>query len=150
MQQQNTTFNSHLLLTPIDFNAEATFDIIAKNDKFITNLFSNRSFNQVVEQQKPLDAQNLASTLVLSDPTMIGLNKQDSLNSACLNRTGFLPPYDARGTQFYNTSTPVTNVTVLPFVVYDDAGNPIPKAVVKAAIDKYCETYMGKRDIIDS
>lgn len=136
-------FNSHLLLTPIDFNPDLTFDIITKNDKFMSNLFSPRSFNKIIEEQKPLDTLNLASTLVLSNPTMVPPSKMSNLNSACINRTGFLPKYDARGSQFYTPTYPADNVTVLPFVVYDEAGNPIAQSVVKDAIDKYCQAYRG-------
>lgn len=143
-QAANSTFNSHLLLTPINFQPDNTFDIITKNDKFMSNLFSNRSFHKVVEEQKQLDTQTLSSTLVLSNPTMLPLNRQDSLNSACINRTGFLPKYNARGTDFYNTTSPTKDVNVLPFVVYDDLGNPIPQTVVKAAIDKFCSSYFGR------
>lgn len=109
----------------------------------MSNLFSNRSFYKIVEEQKQLDTQNLASTLVLSNPTMISPNKQDYLNSGCINQTGFLPKYNGRGTQFYDTTTPTKDVSVLPFVVYDNFGNPIPQSIMGSAIDKYCSSYLG-------
>lgn len=142
-QDANTTFNSHILLTPVDFDPDSTFGLITKNDKFMSNLFSNRSFYKIVEEQKQLDTPNLASTLVLSDPTMLPHNKPEYLNSACINRTGFLPKYNPRGTQFYDPTTPTKDVSVLPFTVYDHLGDPIPQSVVKPAIDKFCSNYMG-------
>lgn len=142
--QQNDkqgAFRSHLLLTPIDTNTDTTFDIITKNEKFMSNLFSNESLYRVVREQKQLDVQNLASTQVLSNPTMLPLNKQTSLNSECIDPTGFKPKYNAKGIQTYSPTKPTDGVTVLPFVLYDADGNPIPQSVVNDAIKKYCANY---------
>jgi hypothetical protein len=139
-------FKSHLLLTPLDFNPDVTFDLISKNQKFINNLFSADSINQVVRQQKSLDTQNLASTLVLANPTMLPLNKQSTLNVPCVSNAT-VKRHNPKGAFFYTPTYPGENVTVLPYVLYEEGANctkcNIPASVVTAALENYCKNYQG-------
>ncbi len=138
-----TSFNSHLLLTPLDFNPDTSFDIITKNDKFINNLFASESLNKVIREQKRLNTQNLASTLILSNPTMLPLNKQIFFNTNCINSAN-KPKYSSKGSQFYNHTNPFDNVTIVPLIIYDESGIPIPQSVVNTALEKFCRNYQGK------
>lgn len=141
---QNNKINSftYLLLTPLDINPDANFDLITKNDKFMSNLFSSDGLNKVIKEQKQLDIPNLSSTLLLSDPTMLPLSKQTSWNEKCLNPDPNKPPrFSPKGGQFFTPTNPADNVTVLPFVFYDDNGNPIPESIIRQAIEKYCRNF---------
>jgi hypothetical protein len=141
----NVPMKSFILLTPLDFNREANFDIITKNEKFMSNIFSSEGLQKVVAEQRKLDVQDFSSTMILSNPTMLPASKRSIFNDKCLNN-GIepTPRFNTKGSQFYSQTKPYENVTVVPFILYDDAGNPIPQEVVQTAIDKYCTAYKGK------
>lgn len=138
----NLDIKSHLILTPLDINPDSSLDLMTKNEKFMKNLFSTNWLDKLMNEQKQLDTLNLASTLILSDPTMLPLSKQNILNTGCLpNGTSLNPRYNPRGAQFYNPSYPIQNVTVLPYIFYDENGEPIPSSIVEESIAKYCRNY---------
>jgi hypothetical protein len=136
--------NSQLLFTPIDFDANTKFDIINNNDKFMTNLFTaqDASLYKVVNEQTQFPPLDLASTQVLSNPTELPVTKQNALNDQCINLKS-KPKYSPNNGQFYDVLQSSANVSTLPFILYDDDGNPIPSDVVEKAIIKYCQNYQG-------
>lgn len=143
-------FRSYVILTPLDFNPDATLGILTKNVKFRASLFPPGSLNQVIKNQKKLNTQELASTLLVYNPTMLATNKQNFLNSNCVisNATGAPKKFLPKGVQFYNTIKPAENVTVLPYILYEEGENctkcNIPAAVVQNALNNYCKSYECK------
>ena len=136
---------SYMLLTPLDF-ADSSFDLITTNEKFMSSLFAgdDASLYRVVERQTSLDALNLASTQVLSNPAMLPLSKRNAFKTKCLhNQAAGAGGPSPKGAQFYDQMNPTSNVTVVPLVVYDVWGEPIASNVVKDALEKYCANYQS-------
>ncbi|RNA43047.1 hypothetical protein BpHYR1_042911 [Brachionus plicatilis] len=139
------SFASYVLWTPLDFDPDSTFDLINKNEKFMTSLFSAEGLSQIVNEQKQLNLESFLSTLLISDPSVISqfYSKNFSLN--CItNDTNLYPVYRPQGVQFYNVTHPAQNVSVLEFILYDQNGQPVPQNEVNAALVSYCNSFSNK------
>ena len=139
----NKQLKSEVVFTPLDSNPEIVLNILTKNEKFMANLFSNESLDKLVKEQKQLDIESLASTLLISNPTMLPISKKAYANSVCLN-SSVSPRFTPKGAQFYNLTNPVQNVNVLNFIFYDENGGPIPQEIVRKSIEKYCLAYKAQ------
>ena len=152
---------SYPLFTPLDFAEPTDIKFITSNAKFMSNLFSAdqrsntlrqandnkvEALNRVISQQRQLDQVNLATTLIMSNPTNLATNYRDKMECGCFNSERLLTNlYNPAGIQFYDLSAPTNDVSILPFILYDKSGNPISSVVLKAAIGKYCSGYQSRR-----
>ena len=139
-QKKKLASNSYLVLTPFDLNAETSMELLNSNNKFMSNLFSSGSFESVVKNQAPLTLADLAATQILSNVNMLSSDDNGHFNQKCLfNATSF----DARGAQFYELAEPIQNVSILPFSIYDQRGEPIGQQIVQTALFKYCQAFQS-------
>ncbi len=125
------TATSKLLLTPLDFLFNSSFDFIRKDVYFMSNLFSSESFARLAQSEPTIDRLGLLSTqLFISD-------QEGMSNKRKANRIN-----QVKGVQFYTPLKPNDNVTILPLISYeDDEKIPIPASLIKTAISAYCSSY---------
>lgn len=120
---------SKLLLTPIDF--DSNFDFIIRDSNLMSKIFSSEQFEQIIQNEK-LDGINLLSTQILSP------------NKRFYNRKRALEDSTIKGVQFYDLIKPNSNITIVPFVAYDNGLNPIQTTVIQKAIELFCSTYQNE------
>ena len=138
-------FDSYVLWTPLDFNPDLSLDLINKNDRFMNKLFSLGGLNQVVNEQKEFNPENLLSTLLLSDSSKISQFNAKNFSLKCItNNSNLYKENIAKGLQFYNVTNPTDNVSVMQFIVYDQNGQPIPQKEVYSALNAFCNSYKSK------
>lgn len=146
LKPSDSNWATYPMLTVLNTKPE-DMNFIKTNDKFMSNLFSPGQLDKVIREQKFLDTLNLASTQIISSPTVLAIKDQGIFNYQCLGVTlGFY--LNPQGVQFYDLNVPNNQANLLPFIIYDKFGNPISNFVVQDAIKRYCLQYQGRFNII--
>jgi hypothetical protein len=140
LSSSSVTVSSKLLLTPLDFHFNSSFDFIRKDIYFMSNLFSPESFAHLAQSQPPIDRLGLLSTqLFISDKDEV--SSSSPMKKRINNKNGGIS--QIKGIQFYNQIQPTNNnVTILPLIAYAyDERETIPANVIQTAIVSFCSNY---------
>jgi len=136
------------ILTVFDLNVNSSLNFITSDDKFMSDLFSPGRISEVIKRQKKIEKFELASTQILFNPTILREREKSFFNMQCLkSNLAIQLMNNPKGVQFYTFDTPAAGVSVLPLIVYDDVGNPIPNFIIQNAINKYCINYQSNKMI---